>query len=73
MLTVVGLAALILTYVSVQSLVATLEINLVQSVSSLGGEIDVWSRGASYPLVSKIPESYRTSSRTYPASNSPLR
>ncbi len=58
MLTVVGLAALILTYVSVQSLVATLEINLVQSVSSLGGEIDVWSRGASYPLVSKIPESY---------------
>jgi len=57
-LTVVGMAALILTYVSVQSLVSTLEINLVGSVSSLGGEIDVWSRGASYPLVSKIPESY---------------
>ncbi len=57
-LTVTGLAVLILTYVSVQSLVTTLEINLVQSVSSLGGEIDVWSRGASYPLVSKIPESY---------------
>ncbi len=65
-LTVVGLAALILTYVSVQSLVSTLETNLVQSVSSLGGEIDVWSRGASYPLVSKIPESYSNIVRNVP-------
>jgi putative ABC transport system permease protein len=66
LLTVVGLAALILTYVTVQSLVATLETNLVQSVSSLGGEIDVWSRGASYPLVSKIPESYGNIVRNIP-------
>ncbi|HLC10853.1 MAG TPA: FtsX-like permease family protein [Candidatus Bathyarchaeia archaeon] len=65
-LTVVGLAALILTFVSVQSLVSTLEINLVGSVSSLGGQIDVWSRGASYPLVSKIPESYADSIRSLP-------
>jgi putative ABC transport system permease protein len=57
-LTIVGLAALILTYVTVQSLVSTLEVNLSGSVSSLGGEIDVWSKGASYPLISKIPESY---------------
>ena len=64
-----GLAALILTYVSVQSLVSTLEINLVQSVSSLGGEIDVWSRGASYPLVSKIPESYRNIVGSIPGVN----
>ncbi|HEV2120317.1 MAG TPA: FtsX-like permease family protein [Candidatus Bathyarchaeia archaeon] len=57
-LTIVGLAALILTYVTVQSLVSTLEVNLSGTVSSLGGEIDVWSKGASYPLLSKIPESY---------------
>jgi putative ABC transport system permease protein len=57
-LTIVGLAALILTYVTVQSLVSTLEVNLSGTVSSLGGEIDVWSKGASYPLISKIPESY---------------
>jgi putative ABC transport system permease protein len=57
-LTIVGFAALILTYVTVQSLVSTLEVNLSGSVSSLGGEIDVWSKGASYPLISKIPESY---------------
>ncbi len=57
-LTVIGLAALILTYVSVQSLVSTLEINIAGSVSSLGGEIDVWAKGASYPLISKINESY---------------
>lgn len=35
-----------------------MEVNLSGSVGSLGGEIDVWSRGASYPLVSKIPENY---------------
>jgi putative ABC transport system permease protein len=69
LLTVVGLAALILTYVTVQSLVTTLEINLVQSVSSLGGEIDVWSRGASYPLVSKIPESYGNIVKSVPGVN----
>jgi putative ABC transport system permease protein len=57
-LTIVGLAALILTFVTVQSLVSTLEVNLSGTVSSLGGEIDVWSKGASYPLISKIPESY---------------
>jgi len=57
-LTIVGLAALILTYVTVQSLVSTLEVNLSGTVSSIGGEIDVWSKGASYPLLSKIPESY---------------
>jgi putative ABC transport system permease protein len=57
-LTIVGLAALVLTFVTVQSLVSTLEVNLSSSVSSLGGEIDVWSKGASYPLLSKIPESY---------------
>src|SRR2546425_3514904 len=57
-LTILGLAALILTYVSVQSLVSTLEVNLTGSVGSLGGEIDVWSKGASYPLVSKIPDNY---------------
>ncbi len=57
-LTIVGLATLILTYVTVQSLVSTLEVNLSGTVSSLGGEIDVWSKGASYPLISKIPESY---------------
>ena len=57
-LTIVGLAALVLTFVTVQSLVTTLEVNLSSSVSSLGGEIDVWSKGASYPLISKIPESY---------------
>src|SRR5437899_6763710 len=57
-LTIVGLAALILTYVTVQSLVSTLEVNLSGSVTSLGGEIDVWSKGASYPLISTIPEYY---------------
>lgn len=57
-LTVLGLAALILTYVSVQSLVSTLEINVTGSVSSLGGEIDVWQKGTVFPLFSKIPESY---------------
>lgn len=57
-LTIIGLAALVLTFVTVQSLVSTLEVNLSSSVSSLGGEIDVWSKGASYPLLSKIPESY---------------
>ncbi|HWY27706.1 MAG TPA: FtsX-like permease family protein [Candidatus Sulfotelmatobacter sp.] len=66
LLTVLGLAALILTYVSVQSLVSTLEVNLVGSVSSLGGEIDIWSRGASYPLVSKIPESYASLVKNIP-------
>ena len=57
-LTVLGLAALILTYVSVQSLVSTLEINVTGSVASLGGEIDVWQKGTVFPLFSKIPESY---------------
>lgn len=57
-LTIIGLASLVLTFVTVQSLVSTLEVNLSGSVSSLGGEIDVWSKGASYPLISKIPESY---------------
>ena len=57
-LTIIGLAALVLTFVTVQSLVSTLEVKLSSSVSSLGGEIDVWSKGASYPLLSKIPESY---------------
>jgi putative ABC transport system permease protein len=56
-LSIIGLAALILTYVTVQSLVSTLEVNLSGTVSSIGGEIDVWSKGASYPLISKIPES----------------
>ena len=57
-LTVLGLAALILTYVGVQSLVSTLELNITGSVSSLGGEIDVWSKGAVFPLFSRLPESY---------------
>ena len=65
-LTVIGLAALVLTFVTVQSLVSTLEVNLSGSVSSLGGEIDVWSKGASYPLVSKIPESYANLVRNVP-------
>ena len=58
MLTVLGLAFLVLIYISVQSLVATLETELTGSVSALGGEIDVWSKGASHPLLSRIPESY---------------
>lgn len=65
-LTIIGLAALILTFVTVQSLVSTLEINLSGTVSSLGGEIDVWSKGASYPLISKIPESYAATVRAVP-------
>jgi putative ABC transport system permease protein len=65
-LTIVGLAALILTFVTVQSLVSTLEVNLSGTVSSLGGEIDVWSKGASYPLISKIPESYAGVVRAVP-------
>src|SRR5213594_2126894 len=65
-LTIIGLAALILTYVTVQSLVSTLEVNLSGTVSSLGGEIDVWSKGASYPLVSKIPLSYAAAVRNIP-------
>lgn len=65
-LTIVGLAALVLTYVTVQSLVSTLEVNLSGTVSSLGGEIDVWSKGASYPLISKIPESYLSIVKTVP-------
>src|SRR5207245_11727038 len=65
-LTIVGLAALILTYVTVQSLVSTLEVNLSGTVSSLGGEIDVWSKGAAYPLISKIPESYVSTVKAVP-------
>ena len=65
-LTIVGLAALILTFLTVQSLVSTLEVNLSGSVSSLGGEIDVWSKGASYPLISKIPLSYAGTVRNIP-------
>ena len=65
-LTIVGLAALILTYVTVQSLVSTLEVNLSGTVSSIGGEIDVWSKGASYPLISKIPESYLNAVKAVP-------
>jgi putative ABC transport system permease protein len=57
-LTIIGLAVLILTYVSVQSLVTTLEYNVSGNISSLGGEIDVWSKGQPYPLFSVIPESY---------------
>lgn len=37
---------------------ATFETELTGSVSALGGEIDVWSKGASHPLLSRIPESY---------------
>ncbi len=66
LLTIIGLAALILTYVTVQSLVSTLEVNLSGTVSSLGGEIDVWSKGASYPLISKIPESYLSTVKAVP-------
>ncbi len=66
LLTIIGLAALILTFVTVQSLVSTLEANLSGSVSSFGGEIDVWSKGASYPLISKIPESYTSTVRAIP-------
>ena len=65
-LTVMGLAVLVLTYVSVQSLVSTLEFNIQGSVSSLGGEVDVWSRGIPYPLFSVIPESYSTTIRNIP-------
>ena len=57
-LTVLGLAVLVLMYVGIQSLVTTLQVNLSGSISALGGEIDVWSRGASYPLISRIPENY---------------
>jgi len=38
--------------------VGTLEAELTGSISALGGEIDVWSKGASHPLLSRIPESY---------------
>jgi len=68
-LTIIGLAALILTYVSVQSLVSTLEINVSGSVSSLGGEIDVWSKGTSFPLFSRVPESYANTIRKIPGVN----
>jgi len=63
-LTIIGLAALILTYVSVQSLVSTLEINVSGSVSSLGGEIDVLKKGASFPLFSTVPVSYTNTVKT---------
>ena len=63
-LTIIGLAALILTYVSVQSLVSTLEINISGSVSSLGGEIDVLKKGASFPLFSTVPVSYTNTVKT---------
>jgi putative ABC transport system permease protein len=65
-LTIIGLAALILTYVSVQSLVSTLEFNVSGSISSLGGEIDVWSKGQPYPLFSVIPQSYANAVQKIP-------
>jgi putative ABC transport system permease protein len=68
-LTIIGLAALILTYVSVQSLVSTLEINVSGSVSSLGGEIDVWSKGTSFPLFSRVPVSYANTVKNIPGVN----
>ena len=68
-LTIVGLAVLVLTYVSVQSLVSTLEFNVQGSVSSLGGEIDVWSKGQPYPLFSVIPESYSSTIQKVPGVN----
>ncbi len=68
-LTIIGLAALILTYVSVQSLVSTLEINVSGSVSSLGGEIDVWSKGTSFPLFSRVPVSYANTVQSIPGVN----
>src|SRR5207245_11677723 len=57
-LTVLGLAALILTYVSVQSLISTLDIKITGSVSSLGEESDVWQKGTLFTLFSKITEYY---------------
>jgi putative ABC transport system permease protein len=58
LLTILGLAVLILTYVSVESLVSTIEVNSAGSISTFAGEVDVWSKGASSPLVSRLPESY---------------
>jgi len=44
----------------VQSATLTLQGSLAESITNLGGEITIWSRGALLPFLANVPENYTT-------------
>jgi putative ABC transport system permease protein len=57
-LTITGLVIFVLIFILVSSLTLTLQKSVTESLSDLGGEVTIWSRGALLPFFGSIPENY---------------
>lgn len=57
-LTVVGLAVFVMIFVLITSFTLTVQSQVSESLSDLGGEITLWSQGALLPFFGEIPENY---------------
>jgi len=61
LLTIAGLSIFVLIFILVSSFTLTVQSGVSQSLSDLGGEITVWSRGALLPFFGSVPENYTNS------------
>jgi putative ABC transport system permease protein len=57
-LTIAGLAVFVMIFVLITSFTFTVQSQVSESLSDLGGEITLWSQGALLPFFGEIPENY---------------